>query len=401
MQKKIPVEQLRVGMHVHEFCGSWMEHSFWRTRFTVRSAEEVERIRTSGVRELVIDAAKGLDVAPPVSAPPPPPRAEPARAAARHKPAPTGGAQALAEATALYRTSVPQIKTLFGEARLGRAVGTENFRPLVDGVTDSVMRNPAALISVARLKQRDDYTYMHSMAVCALMVALARQLGLPEDQVRLAGMAGMMHDLGKAVMPLDVLNKPGKLSDDEYAVMKAHPERGHEMLREGGSAGPQVLDVCLHHHEKVDGTGYPHRLAGSAISLFAKMGAVCDVYDAITSVRPYKDGWDPAEALRRMAQWHGHFEPAVFQAFIKTVGIYPIGSLVRLQSSRLAVVTAQHPASLLTPTVKVFFSTRANLRMEPEELDLANPRCHDKIVGCEPPEKWGFKGLDALWQAPA
>lgn len=401
MLKKITVEQLRVGVHIHEFCGSWMDHSFWRTRFTLSNADELARIRSSGVQEVVIDTEKGLDVDTLAAAAPAVPVTEPQAAPSTRRAPPPRNAAALAEAAVLYRKSVPQIKNLFGEARLGHAIGTENFVPLVDNITDSVLRNPVALISVARLKQRDDYTYMHSVAVCALMVSLARQLGMEGEQIRLAGMAGMMHDLGKAVMPLDVLNKPGKLTDDEYAIMKAHPERGHEMLLEDGNAGPVVLDVCLHHHEKIDGTGYPHRLKGSDISLFAKMGAVCDVYDAVTSVRPYKDGWDPAEALRRMAQWAGHFEPAVFQAFIKTVGIYPVGSLVRLQSTRLAVVTEQHPESLLTPKVKVFFSTRANLRMEPEELDLGNPRCQDKIVGCEPPEKWGFKGLDLLWQPAA
>jgi HD-GYP domain-containing protein (c-di-GMP phosphodiesterase class II) len=209
----------------------------------------------------------------------------------------------------------------------------------------------------------------------------------------------MLHDLGKAVMPLEVLNKPGRLTDEEFAIMKSHPTRGHEMLVEGGGAGAVVLDVCLHHHEKIDGSGYPKGLKGEQISLFAKMGAACDVYDAVTSARAYKDPWDPAEALRSMAQWKGHFDPTVFQSFVKTVGIYPVGSLVRLQSGKLAVVTVQNPESLLAPKVKTFFSTKSDMRIEPRELDLAAPGCHDKIVACETPEKWGFKDLDQLWTA--
>jgi hypothetical protein len=159
--------------------------------------------------------------------------------------------------------------------------------------------------------------------------------------------------------------------------------------------------VCLHHHEKIDGTGYPHRLHGEQISLLARMGAVCDVYDAVTSNRPYKSGWDPGESLRRMAQWKGHFDPAVFQAFVKAVGIYPVGALVRLQSGRLAVVTQQNPSSLLTPTVKVFFSTKSNQRIVPEEIDLGGPWCQDKVLSCEPPEQWPFKDLDRLWAGEA
>lgn len=182
--------------------------------------------------------------------------------------------------------------------------------------------------------------------------------------------------------------------------MKTHPASGHALLLEGGGAGPIVLDVCLHHHEKIDGSGYPFGLAGERISLFAKMGAVCDVYDAITSDRPYKSGWNPAESLRRMAQWKSHFDPQVFNAFVKTVGIYPVGSLVRLQSGRLAVVTDQDSGSLLKPTVKAFFSTKSNMRIEPIEIDLADPRCQDKIAACESTQDWDFKDLDALWGAP-
>lgn len=127
------------------------------------------------------------------------------------------------------------------------------------------------------------------------------------------------------------------------------------------------------------------------------MGAVCDVYDAITSARPYKAPWDAGDAVRQMAQWKGHFEPAIFQAFVKTVGIYPIGTLVRLQSGRLGVVTEQNAASLLTPQVKVFFSTQTMKRLPPQVLDLADARQADRITGVELAERWAFKDLNDLW----
>ena len=164
---------------------------------------------------------------------------------------------------------------------------------------------------------------MHSVAVCALMVALARQLGHDDAACRDAGLAGLLHDLGKAAMPLDILNKPDKLSPAEFAIIRSHPVRGHEMLLESKGAPQAALDVCLHHHERVDGEGYPHRLSGERLSQLARMGAVCDVYDAITSNRPYKAGWDPSVSIARMASWKGQFDEAVFGAFVRSLGIYP------------------------------------------------------------------------------
>jgi len=199
-------------------------------------------------------------------------------------------------------------------------------------------------------------------------------------------------------MPLDVLNKPGKLSDDEYAVMRSHPERGHAILLGAGAAVSEaVLDVCLHHHEKMDGTGYPHRLAGEQISRLARMGAICDVYDAITSDRPYKTAWDASGSLARMAQWQGHFDTQILHAFVRTVGIYPLGSLVRLQSGPLGVVIEHNAQQLTAPRLKLFYSTRARATIVPVELDLSSPQCSDRIVGREDPAAWGFSNLDALW----
>jgi HD-GYP domain-containing protein (c-di-GMP phosphodiesterase class II) len=409
MIKKIPSSQLRVGMHVHELCGSWMDHPFWRTKFTVRSAADLKRLVSGGVTEVWIDTAAGLDVLghtagtidrraideeverrlEVIATMPAPLDLMPPRQASR-----------MDQAAALVSRSVPKIASMFNEARMGKAVRLLACESMLDEITRSVATDPNALISVARLKRHDDYTYMHSVAVCGLMLALGRQMGLNQNLLRRAGMAGMLHDLGKALVPLEVLNKPGKLTEAEFAIMKTHPEQGHALLLKGQGAGPVVLDVCLHHHEKFDGSGYPHGLAGDQISVMAKMGTVCDVYDAITSVRPYNKGWDPGEALRRMAQWKGHFDPDVFQSFVKTVGIYPIGTLVKLHSGQLAVVTGQNPHALITPKVKVFYSPRAGRRMEPYELDLASPQAQDKVLNCESPEDWNFKDLDRLWQTP-
>ncbi len=128
------------------------------------------------------------------------------------------------------------------------------------------------------------------------------------------------------------------------------------------------------------------------------MGAVCDVYDAITSNRPYKSGWDPAESLRKMAEWaSGHFDGKVFQAFVKSLGIYPIGSLVQLSSGRLGVVVEQTAKSLTTPRVKVFYSTKSNMRIVPEVVDLSRPGTIEKIMSREDPAKWKFSDLNELW----
>ena len=410
--KRIPVQQLRLGMFVTEFCGSWMDHPFWSTKFKLENPADLQTIRDSAITELWIDTARGLDVAGGEESVT---RETPAQTEARverelHEVATTATSDTarveleaeVTRAAAICGKARQAVTAMFSEARMGGAIDTEQLDPLVEEISGSVIRNPGALISLARLKSQDDYTYMHSVAVCGLMVSLARKLGLDETATREAGMAGLVHDVGKATVSLDILNKPGKLTDEEFAHMKAHPVSGHALLLEGGTAGDIPLDVALHHHEKVDGSGYPHGLDDSNISLYARMGAVCDVYDAITSDRPYKAGWDPATAIRRMNEWSkGHFDPKIFQAFVKTVGIYPVGSLVRLESGLLAVVTEVDTQKLLTPKVKTVYCTRRKQRMRNTAVDLAAAGSQDRIVGWEDPEQWGFPELNELWAGEA
>ena len=403
MLKRIDVEHLKLGMHLHELCGSWMSHPFWRKSFVLEDPNDIRRILESGIKEAWIDSDKGLDVEFGQT------REETEQEIDRELTRAiesdiipqkrTALAQEMHRAAKICAKSREAVVSMFQEARMGNAIEAKDAMLLVEEIGNSVLRNPGALISLARLKRADDYTYMHSVAVCGLMIALAQKLGLNQRDTREAGLAGLLHDVGKMAIPPEVLNKPGKLTDEEFTLVKSHPTEGHKMLLESNGVSEAALDVCLHHHEKIDGKGYPHRLSGADISLFAKMGAVCDVYDAITSDRPYKAGWNPAEAIRRMAEWSkSHFEDNVFQAFVKSVGIYPVGTLVKLQSGRLGVIVEQSERSLLTPQVKVFFSTKSQVRLTPEIIDLSSPGCTEKVLAHEDPEKWAFPDLEELWR---
>jgi putative nucleotidyltransferase with HDIG domain len=412
MHKKIPVHQLRVGMHLLRLEGSWISHPFWRTRFVVEDPRTLAKVRASGVAECWIDTALGLDVAPPeapADAMPGVPASVLAAAlvpsAGREAAAPAPQARSafdeeLRQAAALCNKSRRAVAAMFNEARMGRTLDAEACLPLVEDIAGSVMRNPGALVSLARLKTRDDYSYMHSVAVCALMVSLARRIGLDEAQCREAGQAGLLHDIGKALMPLEVLNKPGKLTDAEFAVMREHAQKGHQLLAEGRAASSVTLDVALHHHERIDGTGYPHRLDGETIDRYARMGAICDVYDAITSNRPYKAGWDPATSVARMASWKGHFDTTLFAAFVQSLGIYPTGSLVRLESQRVAVVAEQNEAALTAPVVVAFYSLRSGMPIAPLRLDLSSATTQDRIIGREEVPAGHYGRVDELWADP-
>ncbi|HMN80320.1 MAG TPA: HD-GYP domain-containing protein [Burkholderiaceae bacterium] len=445
MLKKIPVGRVTIGMFFVRPEGSWLDHGLWVSKFLIRDAQQLASVRECGVSHVWINTGKGRDVeeaavavasaapapapapaaartAPAVSLAPAPVLAPAAVAAApaaganlpRPK-APTVAQPPAAEgAPAINRPrapsvadELPQARQVFGEAkqvvqetlsRAGEGVppDLDACRTVVSPMVESVLRNASALTTLIRLRNQDDYSYMHSLSVSVLMIVLGRELGYDSKQCLEVGLAGLLHDVGKALVPGDLLNKPDRLTEQEFAEVKSHPRRGHRLLVDGGVTDAAALDVCLHHHERPDGHGYPERLAGSALTQWARMGAICDVYDAVTSDRSYKKAWDPAYSLAQMASWKGQFDRALLASFILGVGVYPIGSLVRLSSGKLAIVIESRPGLGRTPVVRVFHCLKAREPVTLRTVDLAAPGVSEGIVGVESREDWSGLNLSLL-----
>ena len=397
MLKKIPVARLRPGMFIHEFCGDWMSHPFWRSRFLLEAEADLRRIVESGIAHVYIDTGRGLDDQDAVPAVEVQAALEDeiraAMATADDAPVRASVQEEMQRARKVHDQAHKVVRSMMSDVRLGRAVSLDDAEPVVEAITGSVLRNGGALMGLIGIKNKDDYTFLHSVSVCTLMIAFGRSLGLEGDALRQGGIGGLLHDIGKMKVPDAVLNKPGRLTDEEFELIKRHPGDGHAVLMQTEGIGPVPLDITRHHHERLDGSGYPDRLAGEAISTMARMAAIVDVYDAITADRCYHKGMPAAEALRKMWEWSAaHFDQKLLQAFMRCVGIYPVGSLVRLESGRLGVVIEQNESNLLTPRLRVFFSARSNGYIKPEVVDLGRRMGHgggDRIVSAEAPERWG------------
>ncbi|SFV10403.1 HD-GYP domain-containing protein [Pseudoduganella namucuonensis] len=403
MLKKVDSSQLKVGMYVQDLSCDWMTHPFMRNRFLLGSEDEIRKIVQAGIHDVVIDSAKGLDVqdAPTLEEAQLATERELTELASQPAPmlrVPLG--EELARAAQIRHQASSLVRTVMADARLGKAIEIGQVQPVVQNITESILRNPGALVGLLRIKNKDDYTFLHSVSVCALLVAFCHSRGIAPETTRQAGLGGLLHDTGKALVPDTVLNKPAALTDEEFAVIRRHPQDGYEILRQSPEVNDIALDITLHHHERRDGSGYPHQLSGDQISELAQMAAIVDVYDAITADRCYHKGMSAAAALRKIYEWSKfHFNPQYAQEFMRCVGIYPVGTMVLLESGRLGVVVEPHESNLLAPKVNVFFHTRKNVYIKPETVDLARGVGFggaDKIVGHESPSKWNVDPMRFL-----
>ena len=394
--KKISVDQLRTGMFIHDLNCGWMDHPFLSNQFALSDQADLDKILRIGVRELYIDTAQGDDVDTTEGAIPKAAvqKEIDARLAAIAKEAeiPTprvAREQEFGRAAKLHLEANRIVQGMVLDVRLGKQIEMEKLEPLVEDMVDSIFRSPDALLPLGRLKDHDNYTFQHSVSVCTLMIAFARGMMLDRNVIREVAMGALLHDVGKAKVPDEILNKPAKLTEAEFGKMKSHVVQSIIILQNTPGISQIMLDVAGQHHERHDGTGYPNALKGNEISMFGKMGAIVDVYDALTSERVYKKGMPPTEALGKLLEWSAHhFDPEMVRLYIKSIGIYPTGSLVKLESGRLGIVLEQNENRLMQPSLLLIYHSKSKHYLKPEHMDLASPGCQDRIVGYENFETW-------------
>ena len=401
MIKKVSKIDLRLGMFIHDLNCGWMEHSFLRNSFMLRKDSDLQKIMDSGISEVYIDTVKGIDA----SGSPTLGEVQ-ADLAARMldlstpKPPPGGHTTHLEElgfAKKIQQEANKVIHSVLGDVRLGRQIQVERLQPVVAQITESILRNPGTLVSLGRIREGDTYTFQHSVSVCTLLVSFCHYLELSPEIIHEAGIGGMLHDIGKMRIPDHILNKPAKLTDEEFAIMKEHVTLGLEILRGTPGISRTVIQVAGEHHERFEGSGYPEQLRGGEISQLGRMAAIVDVYDALTSNRIYHKGMEPPAALTKLFEWSDHhFDAELVQHFIQAIGIYPVGSLVKLASNRLGVVMEQSAQGLLSPKVRVMYDIPRGRRLSPVDIDLADPACDDSIVCNEDPEVWGQNPFEYL-----
>lgn len=384
MIKKIPVTAVTLGMYIEDLGVSWLSHDFVKSKFLVEDAEVLHKLKNCKIQEVSIDTDKGLDVksAPEKIVPPP----------ALPEPKPTKVVSSESEshtARKILLSANAVMKNMMTDIRLGKQVDVEVVDPLADKIMASVERNKDTLISLARIKTKDDYTFMHSVSVSALMITFARANDFDEATIREVAIGGLLHDIGKMITPNEILNKPGKLTDDEFVIMRNHVVESQELLKDRTDLSKNVTDVIFQHHEKIDGTGYPLKLTGDQQSTIGKMSAIVDIYDALTSIRIYKAAWEPCATLKKMMQWtDNHLDKEQMMRFIRCVGIYPVGTLIEMDSGRIGIVLDQHESSLMQPIVKFMYKKNSGYQL-PKVVDLSKEK-HDQIIGAVAPETYGI-----------
>jgi len=391
MIKKINVIQLKPGMFIHDLNCGWLQHPFLSQSFKVKDEKIIGKIIDYGIREIYIETDKGLDVAGA------PTKEEVNRQIDSEideiiKPEMNRGnlvtlKAEITKAMAVKKEAKKTVEKLMNEVRLGKQIEVEKIDRVVEKMVESIFRNKDALTSLGRIKSVDEYTFMHSVSVGVLMISFGKFLGLDYELIKELGVGGLLHDIGKVNVPVEILTSTKKLSDKQLLAVKQHVNHSRTILEQTPSMHKNSIFVASHHHERVDGSGYPQNLKGGEIHLYGQMAAIADVYDAMTSQRCYQRQYQPTETLKKLYEWGDAYNQELVQQFIRCIGIYPVGSFVRLESGLLGVVLDHNETSLIHPVVRVVYDMKKNKKIMPRDIDLSK-NGNDRVVGYEHPDKW-------------
>ncbi len=395
MLKTVAVSDLEMGMFVHKMEGSWFSHPFWKAKFLIDDADKLATLRSSSLEGVVIDTSKGRDAdlasaagklpsapAPAASSATERVRGVSARRSVKSDPGrPVSAEVEMHAAQAIATKAQKSLQNAFIAARLGKAINIKAVQPVVTDILDSIRRNPQAFGGLMRCKLKNEVVYQHALAVSALMVSLARKMKLSQTEIHEAGLAGLLLDIGTNYLPQHIDVPHHDFRHAEARIWQQHVLLGHRALQNDGTLPGTVLAACLEHHERLDGSGYPKGLKSDEISMIGRMAAICDTFDFLLTRTTSTTALDPAMAVQSMQKMDGVFDEGILRSFIESVGLYPVGSFVELQSGNIAMVIDEDPRDKTRPIVQAFYSRINGERIVPHRIALSQIDGKDEVTG--------------------
>jgi HD-GYP domain-containing protein (c-di-GMP phosphodiesterase class II) len=370
LKKNVPVAELQFGMYVSALDRPWTDTPFLFQGFLLTTEAQLETLRKFCTSVFVDEAKSELRDLP-----------------------------ALKPFTPRYRVQVPvereverarvahagthsTLREVLGAVRANRSLDSKSVEQAVTSMTESVLRNPDALMLFSQLREKGDYTHSHSLDTAVYMTSFGRFLQLPVEQISLMGYLGLMQDVGKLRVPTEILSKRDRLTPAEFEQAKLHVKHSVDILHDSTGLPAQLPELAALHHERHDGSGYPRGLRGQDIGMIGSIAAIVDTFDALTAQRPYAQAVSPSTALSMLYKWRGtFFDAALVEQFIRCIGIFPLGSVVELNSGEVGIVIAQNTEKRLQPRVMVTRDA-AGIALKPQKLlDLSR---EPKVAGGEP-----------------
>ncbi|WP_310600045.1 HD-GYP domain-containing protein [Desulfobulbus sp.] len=388
MIKKVNVECLRVGVYVHDFNCDWNGSNLYIEPSYIKSENTIEILKNWNIEEVFIDTDRGLD-------------AEPSRSVVedvsfitpfgvkRHRERPAVPLKnELQSSRKITEDAVRIVEQTYRQAMEGSMPEVGPFYELAKQMQVSIQRNRDALSLLSRIRKKDEYTLYHSVSVSSHVLNMCHYYEIPEQQSLDIAVGALFHDIGKALVPQTILNKPGKLTEAEFNEMKRHAELSMDMLSRAKNIPLEGYDIALHHHERYDGKGYPHGLEKDRISFAAQLTSVCDVFDAVTSERCYKAGMESVLGLRIIYEGGGgHFNKELANDFIRCIGMYPVGTCVVLADGRSGVVIGS-TEDMTRPIVQILYDEKKQKQLAPFTVDLS--QTNDTIASYSDTRRFGL-----------
>lgn len=385
---KIALSKLTLGMYVVSIVNPKKNINV-KSEGYISNASTLAKLKKAGIQYLTIDPSKTKSASPDVNNTV---EAEAENSVAAVKKA--SFSSEMTKAKALYDDAKQLQKKLLDDISKDKQLDMVNVNKTTNAIVDSVFRNEDALSCLSRLRMKDEYLIEHSLNVAILMSIFAKHLKIEKNIIEQLALGAFMHDLGKIKVPDHILHKPGRFTDDEYEEMKKHVDYGVDILAQEAGISEISRNVVKLHHERIDGNGYPNKINGEELDNYARMIAIVDSYDAMTADRVYKKGMPPIKAFKILrSNADKNYDSELIEQFIQCLGVYPVGTLVKLSSGKLGLISELNRTKPLNPFVKVFYSTRLNQAIPIEEIDLSNSKYHDQIDCCVRPEEFNLNLL--------